>query len=137
MNAEHPQVCVGAIVSDDDRLLLIRRGRPPHAGHWSVPGGRVEYGETLSEALVREVREETGVEVVCDRFLGWVERFEDEMHAVIMDFVAVALEIDPQLTPGDDAGECRWVPFWEVPEMRLVPGLAEFLSDHGFIDLLA
>ncbi len=137
MTANRPEVCVGAVVVDDDRLLLVRRGRPPHAGYWSVPGGRVEHGETLAEALVREVREETGIDVVCDRFLGWVERFDNDLHAVILDFEAVSLEEDPSLTAGDDAAECVWASLAEVPEMLLVPGLAEFLSDHGFIELLA
>ncbi|MHB1912084.1 MAG: NUDIX domain-containing protein, partial [Acidimicrobiales bacterium] len=64
-----PEVCVGAVVVDDDRLLLIRRGHGPAAGEWSVPGGRVEAGETLAEAVVREVLEETGLEIVCDDLL--------------------------------------------------------------------
>ncbi|MDP1792965.1 MAG: NUDIX domain-containing protein, partial [Acidimicrobiales bacterium] len=59
-----PQVCVGAVVVDDDQLLLIRRGHGPAAGEWSVPGGRVEFGELMVEALVREVKEETGLDVV-------------------------------------------------------------------------
>ena len=134
---DRPQVCVGAIVIDDDRLLLIRRGQAPAKGKWSVPGGRVEHGETLAEAVVREVLEETGVEVVCERFLGWAERFDEGMHAVILDFVATPLERDPALRAGDDAAECTWVPIWEVPEYPLVAGLAEFLADHQVIDLLS
>ena len=70
-----PAVGVGAVARRDDDLLLVRRGHGPGAGSWSIPGGHVEMGETLHEALVREVAEETGLEVVVDRFLGWVERF--------------------------------------------------------------
>ncbi|MHB1924807.1 MAG: NUDIX domain-containing protein, partial [Acidimicrobiales bacterium] len=81
-----PEICVGAVVVDDERLLMIRRGHGPAAGEWSVPGGRVEVGETLAEAVVREVMEETGLEVVCDDLLGWVERISDEDHFVILDF---------------------------------------------------
>ena len=87
-----PQVAVGAVCRHDDALLLIRRGRGPAAGEWSVPGGRVEPGETLHEAVVRETLEETGLEVVVDRFLGWVERISDEYHYVILDFAVTALE---------------------------------------------
>ncbi len=73
-----PEVAVGAVCTHDDALLLVRRGRGPAAGEWSVPGGRVEWGETLREAVVRETAEETGLEVVVDRFLGWVERIDDD-----------------------------------------------------------
>ena len=134
---DRAQVCVGAVVIDDDRLLLIRRGTAPSKGMWSIPGGRVEFGETLAEAVVREVREETGIEVVCERFLGWVERFDEHIHVVVLDFVATPLETDPPLIAGDDAAECAWVPIWQVPEYRLVEGLAEFLADHAVIELLS
>ena len=79
----------------------------------------------------------TSAVMVCDRFLGWVERFDNDLHSVILDFEAVSLDDDPPLTAGDDAAECAWAPLAAVPEMLLVPGLAEFLSDHGFIELLA
>ena len=128
-----PQVCVGAIAVDEDRLLMIRRGHGPAAGEWSVPGGRVEAGETLAEAVVREVAEETGLEAVCDDLVGWVERIGDEHHYVILDF-AVSL-LDPLARPiaGDDAAEVAWVPLTDVAEQRLVEGLAEFLHEHGII----
>jgi 8-oxo-dGTP diphosphatase len=73
-----PDVCVGAVVIDDDRLLLIRRGHGPAAGNWSLPGGRVEFGETMVEALVREVQEETGLDVVVGDYIGHIEIFGDE-----------------------------------------------------------
>jgi len=113
----------------DDALLLIRRGRGPAAGEWSVPGGRVEVGETLHEAVVRETAEETGLEVVVDHFLGWVERIGDAYHFVILDFAVTAL--DPAQLPvaGDDAVEARWVPRHEVSELRLVAGLYDALGD--------
>ena len=131
-----PELCVGAVVVDDDRLLLIRRGHGPAAGEWSVPGGRVEAGETLAEAVVREVAEETGVEVVCEQMLGWVERISPDHHFVILDFRAQLLgtgEGDP--VAGDDADEAAWIPLHEVAELNLVEGLAEFLKDHGILDL--
>jgi 8-oxo-dGTP diphosphatase len=129
---ERPQVCVGAIAVDNDAILLIRRGHGPGAGEWSVPGGRVEQGETVAEAVVRELAEETGLEGVCDRLVGFVERIGHEHHYVILDFAVTMLEAaDPKA--GDDAAEAAWVPLHEVAEMRLVDGLAEFLHEHGIL----
>ena len=130
------EVAVGAIAVDENRLLLIRRGHGPGAGLWSFPGGRVEPGETLHEALVREAFEETRLEVVVDRFVGYVERFGDDpapYHFVIMDFAVTVL--DPERAPvaGDDAVEAMWVPFEDVGDLRLVTGLYEFCSDHGIL----
>lgn len=126
-----PTLAVGAVCTHAGQLLLIRRGRGPAAGEWSVPGGRVEWGETLHEAVVRETREETGLEVVVDRFLGWVERIDDPHHHVILDFAVTALEPSRSPEAGDDAAEARWVPFGDVSDLRLVGGLYEFLRDVG------
>ncbi len=131
-----PEVCVGAIAVDDDRLLLIRRGHGPAAGEWSIPGGRVHGGETLAEAVVRELREETGLEGVCDRLVGWVERIGADHHFVILDFAVSILE--PGLPePGSDAAEAGWVPLDAVHHLPLVEGLAEFLHAHGVLSVLA
>jgi mutator protein MutT len=131
-----PEVCVGAIVVDSDRLLLIRRGRGPAQGAWSVPGGRVEPGETLAEAVVREVAEETGLECVCGELVGWVERIDDEHHFVILDFRVTLLD-DRAPVAGDDAAEVAWIPLADVAEQALVEGLAEFLHQHGVIQTIA
>jgi mutator protein MutT len=131
-----PEVCVGAVVVDDGRLLLVRRGQGPAAGEWSVPGGRLEAGETVGEAVVRELAEETGIEGLCGPLLGWVERIGDDHHHVILDFVVEVLDaVEP--VPGDDAAEAAWVPLHEVAEMtNLVEGLAEFLHEHGVLDVI-
>lgn len=116
----------------DGHLLLVRRARAPAAGKWSIPGGRVEPGETLSEAVVREVGEEAGIEAVCEGLVGWAERMGPGYHFVILDFsVAVASKAEP--TPGDDATEAAWVPLSEVRALPLVEGLAEFLGAHDIL----
>ena len=126
------EVAVGAIVCDGGELLLVRRGRPPGEGRWSVPGGRVEPGEMLVEAVVRELAEETGLAGVCGRFVGWVERFGEDTHFVILDFqVTVAGDVTP--VAGDDAADVRWWPVEEIAKLPLVDGLAEFLHDHEII----
>lgn len=125
-------MCVGAVVVHDDDLLLIRRGHGPAAGEWSVPGGRVETGELLIEAVVRELAEETGLEATCGELLGWVERIDGDDHFVILDFEATVLDrVDP--IAGDDAAEACWVPLHEVADYALVEGLAEFLHEKGVL----
>jgi 8-oxo-dGTP diphosphatase len=131
-----PEVCVGAVAVDNDQLLLIRRGRGPAQGEWSVPGGRVLPGETLAEAVVRELLEETGVEGVCNDLIGWVERIGEDYHHVILDFRVDVLE-PSQPVAGDDAAEAAWVPLSEVADLQLVEGLAEFLHENGILEVIA
>jgi 8-oxo-dGTP diphosphatase len=132
-NAARPEVCVGAIVVEDEQLLLIRRGHGPAAGFWSVPGGRVEHGELLAEAVVRELAEETGLEGVCGELVGWVERMGDDYHFVILDFRVTLLDPTADPVAGDDAAEAAWVPLHEVAERPLAEGLAEFLHENGIL----
>lgn len=122
------------MVHDGD-LLLVRRGHGPAAGEWSVPGGRVDPGELLAQAVVRELFEETGLEGVCGELVGWVERLGDE-HYVILDFEVTILD-RREPTPGSDAAEARWVPLEEVADLQLVEGLAEFLHEHDMLDTIA
>jgi 8-oxo-dGTP diphosphatase len=131
-SAPVPVLGVGAVVVDHDRLLLVRRGRGPAQGDWSVPGGKVERGETLAEAVTRELREETGLEGVCGALLGWAERIGADEHYVILDFEVTVVGGDEPVA-GDDAAEARWVDLHEVAELRLVEGLAELLYDWGVI----
>ncbi len=132
MTTERPLVAVGAVVVDHDRLLLVRRGRGPAQGLWSVPGGRVEAGETLAEAVTRELREETGLEGVCGPLLGWTEQMAEDHHYVILDFEATLVGGD-QPVAGDDAAEATWVDLPDVAELDLAEGVAELLHDNGII----
>jgi ADP-ribose pyrophosphatase YjhB (NUDIX family) len=133
-----PFCAVGAIVVDKGALLLIKRDREPARGQWSLPGGRVEIGETLREALVREVREETGVDVDVDGLIGVAERIvrdDDgaiEYHYVILDYVCTPRSTS--VKAGDDAADARWVPVAELADLHLTAGLLEFLSDRGVLE---
>jgi ADP-ribose pyrophosphatase YjhB (NUDIX family) len=122
--------CVGAIVRDADRLLLVKRGTEPGRGLWSVPGGRVEPGETARDAVVRELAEETDLPVVPEEVAGTVER--DGPGGVVYEiedwFARVAPDADPgAVRAGDDADEARWVPLTDVAALPLVDGLLDAL----------
>lgn len=129
-----PELCVSAVVIDDERLLLVRRGRGRAQGVWAVPGGRVRSGELLAEAVVRELFEETGIEGVCGNLIGVLELLDDEdgPHQVLLSYAVTLMEA-PEPVAGDDAAEARWVLLVDVADYRLAPGLAEFLHDHGVI----
>lgn len=133
MTAARPEVCVGAVAVAGDRLLLVRRGREPGLGLWSVPGGRVEAGESLVEAVERELAEETGLVARCGPLLGVAERRDGDHHFVILDYlVEVAEPVTP--VPGTDAHDAAWVPLAEVVGWPLVPGLAGFLAANGVLE---
>ena len=129
---------MGAIVIAGDSILLVTRTNPPARGLWTIPGGRIEPGERMAEAVVREVLEETGLAVDCGPLVGWVERFGPDFHFVIFDFRATPIvtdgPVEPDrlpLTAGDDAGVAQWVPLAGLDARPLVPGLLDFLDDHG------
>ncbi|MGB0996011.1 MAG: NUDIX hydrolase [Acidimicrobiales bacterium] len=127
------ELAVGAVVLHHDHVLLVRRSTPPEAGRWSFPGGRVEPGERMADAAVREVREETGLDVEIDRPLDWVERIGPDHHFVIVDFAATVPERQ-EPTPGDDAADARWVNLDEISSLALVDGLLDFLRANRLVD---
>lgn len=111
---------------------MVKRGRSPGAGRWSIPGGRVEAGESLARAVERELLEETGVRGRCEGVLGCLERRGPGYHFVILDF-SVSVVGGDEPTPGDDATEAAWVPLSDVWRLDLVDGLGRFLEDHGVL----
>src|SRR3712207_3957451 len=127
--------CVGAVVRDEQgRLLLVRRANEPGRGLWSVPGGRVEPGETAADAVVREVAEETGLPVVVTGLAGVVERPAPGGGVyVIEDHVArLAPGVDPaSLVAGDDASAAAWVPVDALDAVPCVEGLLPALRAWG------
>jgi 8-oxo-dGTP diphosphatase len=125
--------CVGAVIKDDlGRLLLIKRGHSPGAGLWSLPGGRIEPGETDAEALVREVREETGLAVEAGHLLGTVQRAAHDGDVFdIRDYSATVT--DGLLQPGDDAADARWVDAIELESLPITEGLTETLTSWGVL----
>jgi 8-oxo-dGTP diphosphatase len=117
--------CVGAVIRDEaGRMLMILRGHEPGMGLWSIPGGRIEPGESDEQALVREVREETGLEVTCGRLLGGAEvPGLAGSVVVIRDYEAFVALRPPGAEPatataGDDAADVRWVSDTEADAMQ-------------------
>lgn len=125
--------CVGAIAVDDaGRVLLIQRANPPAQGRWSLPGGRVEAGESAQQAVVREVVEETGLVVEVVREVGTVEReAPDDATYVIRDFLVRVMS--GELRAGDDAVDVRWVDRAELERLPLSPGLIDALTDWDLL----
>ena len=130
-----PEVAVGAVAVLDGRLLLVLRGRGTAAGRWSLPGGRLEPGERIAEGIVREIAEETGLEVEVGGLCGVAERRGADYHYVICNhWVRVVGPATP--TPGDDAKAARWASAEEVERLPTVPLLVEWLEAHGVWSLL-
>lgn len=116
-DVRRPVVAAGAVVWQGDEVLLIRRGKAPRLGEWSIPGGRVEWGETIEDAVHREILEETGCRIEILGLCTVVDLIDEDRHTVLVDFTALLLEGEPQA--GDDAMDARFVPFSEVEALGM------------------
>jgi 8-oxo-dGTP diphosphatase len=121
---DRPIVGVGAVIVDQGRVLLVKRGSPPLLGEWSLPGGVVELGETLRAAAEREALEETGLIVkagevleVLDRIIPGKEAVAPQYHYVLIDFLCTVL--GGNLRVGGDAADARWASEYELEKYKL------------------
>ncbi len=122
-----PVVGVGAIIFDDTgRVLLIERGKAPAAGQWSVPGGKLEAGETLAQAVAREVREETGLIVEVGALACVLERISSDHHFVLLDYFARV--VGGELAAASDARAARFVDPDQLLTLPLTEGLVDVLA---------
>jgi 8-oxo-dGTP diphosphatase len=121
-------LCVGAVVHDETgRLLLIRRGHAPHAGSWSLPGGRVEPGETVAQAVEREVREETGLAVRAGAEVGRVQIPGDGVLYDVVDLRCALTSTGQEPIAGDDAADVLFADAAALAQLRCTPALVETL----------
>lgn len=128
-----PVLGVGALLFEGTRVLLVERGRPPLVGCWSLPGGAVETGERLEAALVREVFEETGLEVTTDAIATVFERIIPdssggcEYHYVLIDFYCTIQ--GGELRPGDDSKSVQWFDIDSLSDLLMTEGTRELILD--------
>ena len=129
-----PVVGVGAMILDEDRILLEKRKNSPGKGKWSVPGGLVDLGETVEEAIIREVKEETGLEVYNPRLVDVVsyvsldERGSVMYHYVIIDYLVTSRGGKPKAS--SDAEDLKWVPLDKVEEYDLTESFRRFFQQN-------
>ena len=129
---QRPIVAVGAVVVDGDRVLLVKRANEPLKGEWSLPGGAVEIGETLEQALVREAREETALDVEVGPVVEVLDRIvrdaagRVEYHYVILDYLCRARS--GTAACGSDADDVRWVGVDELPDLHLTPRVTSVIE---------
>jgi ADP-ribose pyrophosphatase YjhB (NUDIX family) len=113
-----PVVAVGGVVlTAGPRVLLVKRGAPPMAGQWTLPGGRLHGGETIAAAVEREVFEETGVRVAAGNLIEVVEIVTEGYHYVIHDHLCTPVDVSEVPKAGDDAVEARYVRPSELPSL--------------------
>ena len=127
---KRPLIGVGAVVfGAGDEILLIKRGKAPHYGRWMVPGGTLEWGETLEDAAIREVREETGIDIEIEMFVEIIEAItpgQDGFHFVIMDYAARA--VSGVLAADSDALDAVWAPIESLNAYDLTPELLRVID---------
>lgn len=137
MNREYPTrpiVGVGALMIENGKLLLIRRGAKPGRGRWSIPGGLVELGEQVQDAVVREVKEECGLDIEVERLMDVFDSItRDEKGRIQYQFVVVNFLAKIEggiLKNADDVLEAKWVPLNEVEKYNLTNSFRAFFQKH-------
>jgi len=118
----------GIVFNNQKQILLIQRNQPPAMGFWSIPGGKLEAGESLVEACRREVKEETGLDTEVKNIVAVIERRVEGFHYVIIDYLALLVDGEnTQPIPQSDVSEAKWVSLEHLNDYALVEGLAEII----------
>ena len=129
---ERPIIAVAAVIVENDRFVLVKRGTAPHKGEWTIPGGMLECGESLREAVIREAREETSLTVEPVTLVEVFERIirnptgQIQFHYVIMDYLCRVQ--DGSLRAGKDAADARWLTEAELKGLQVTEGTVPVLK---------
>ncbi len=137
MNEQRPTPGAGVVCLRGGEVLLIKRGKAPRLGEWSIPGGRQEMGETIAQAALRELAEETGVAAVLLGLIDVVDHFSERGQMVLVDFAAQWASGEP--VAGDDAADARFFPVeealalvtWDETRRIIAEAVARFGSGPG------
>jgi 8-oxo-dGTP diphosphatase len=114
---QRPIAGIGIVCIRNDEVLLVRRGKPPRLNEWSLPGGRLEWGETTRAGALRELKEETNIDAEIVALIDVVDFIAPDAHYVLIDYAARWIAGEP--VAGDDARDARFFPLSEVPALRL------------------
>lgn len=137
-----PEVAVSGIILRDNAVLMIKRGHEPAKGWWSVPGGHVEWGESVQDALIREIREECNIAIKPVRLFSIVEAIDQHnppnYHYILLDYIAEYISGEPRI--GSDADDIGWFTESALKKMKVVPSVMRslesyFQGDSFFINL--
>jgi ADP-ribose pyrophosphatase len=134
---EHPRVAVGAVIIHNNRVLLVKRGKPPAEGEWAIPGGNVKLGETLQHAAEREILEETGVTIQAKEIIYTFESIHEDresnilFHYIILDFDADYISGNAE--PHDDALDATWVRPKDTKKLNINSNTLILLKKIGFL----
>ncbi len=122
----NPALTVDVVVIEGNKILLVKRGQPPHQGEWALPGGFVEYGETSEAAAKREVQEETGIAIELSAIMGVYSDPDRDPRGHTVSVVFIGEMVSGQLQGGDDAADAKWYDINDLHEVQLA-------FDHGMI----
>lgn len=125
---------VGVLIKSDNKVLLVKRLQDPGKGKWSIPGGRLKFGEKLRDAAIREIEEETGLKIEIVRLLDVVDIFVKDRKGKVKDHYVI-IDFEGKITGGElkassDASEVKWVDVSEINEYELTDSTAKFLREY-------
>ncbi len=129
MHSQFPKVIVGALIFDTDQRLFLMQSAGKFGSQWIVPGGKVDFGESMADGLVREIKEETNLDVTHVEFLGVRELIEPERHFVFLEFQCVAMN-PAQVRLNHEATQFRWLQKSEIGDLSLAPSTLELIQER-------
>jgi 8-oxo-dGTP diphosphatase len=126
---ERPLVAVGGVIIKDNKILLVKRAHPPNKGMWAIPGGKVEYGEMLEDAVKREMLEETNLKVRVLNLLSLIQMIKEGFHYIILDFLCEITGGD--LKPASDAADAKFFSIDEIKNLNTSPTTKDMLIRYS------